>query len=213
MEATAEIGGTPVSSRWNPTKEQISILENLYEQGVRTPSAEQIQQITNRLKSYGHIEGKNVFYWFQNHKARQRQKQKQDHTATLAYFNHFLPLPPFAPHFPSPNVVCSPYYVHQNNVGVYPHQQSNSTTRRSNSERRSCTNNPGFGYQSCQTDNPATQTLPLFPTHPTGDLQVGPPPPSPLPPQAMASASASSSSGMSADESSGGCRTYFEFFL
>ena len=103
MEATAEIGGTPVSSRWNPTKEQISILENLYEQGVRTPSAEQIQQITNRLKSYGHIEGKNVFYWFQNHKARQRQKQKQDHTATLAYFNHFLPLPPFAPHFPSPN--------------------------------------------------------------------------------------------------------------
>ncbi|KAG7036919.1 WUSCHEL-related homeobox 2, partial [Cucurbita argyrosperma subsp. argyrosperma] len=203
MEATAEIGGTPVSSRWNPTKEQISILENLYEQGVRTPSAEQIQQITNRLKSYGHIEGKNVFYWFQNHKARQRQKQKQDHSATLAYFNHFLPLPPFAPHFPSPNVVCSPYYVHQNNVGVYPQQQSNSKMRRSH--------NGGFGYQSCQNDNPTTQTLSLFPTHPTGDLQAGPPP---SPPHAeAATATASASSGMSADESSGGCRTYFEFFL
>ncbi|KAL4389198.1 WUSCHEL-related homeobox 5 isoform X2 [Arachis duranensis] len=72
------------SSRWNPTKEQISMLENLYKQGIRTPSAEEIQQITARLRAYGHIEGKNVFYWFQNHKARQRQKQKQH---TLAYFN------------------------------------------------------------------------------------------------------------------------------
>lgn len=55
------------------------MLENMYKQGIRTPSAEQIQEITSRLKVYGHIEGKNVFYWFQNHKARQRQKQKQDH--------------------------------------------------------------------------------------------------------------------------------------
>lgn len=98
MENAAEMGGGPMSSRWNPTKEQINILENLYKQGVRTPSAEQIQQITSRLKAYGHIEGKNVFYWFQNHKARQRQKQKQD--STFSYFNHFLHFPH---HFPSPN--------------------------------------------------------------------------------------------------------------
>ncbi|KAJ8636837.1 hypothetical protein MRB53_011104 [Persea americana] len=38
--------GTPSSSRWNPTKEQIGVLEGLYNQGIRTPSAEQIQQIT-----------------------------------------------------------------------------------------------------------------------------------------------------------------------
>lgn len=80
-------GGTPGSSRWNPTKEQINMLENLYMQGIRTPSAEQIQQITTSLRAFGHIEGKNVFYWFQNHKARQRQKQKQE---SLAYINHFI---------------------------------------------------------------------------------------------------------------------------
>ena len=79
--------GTPSSSRWNPTKEQIGVLEGLYNQGIRTPSAEQIQQITSRLRAYGHIEGKNVFYWFQNHKARQRQKQKQE---SMVYFNRFL---------------------------------------------------------------------------------------------------------------------------
>ncbi|KAF7805473.1 WUSCHEL-related homeobox 2 [Senna tora] len=49
------------SSRWNPTKEQISMLENLYKQGIRTPSAEQIQHITARLRAYGHIEGKNWY--------------------------------------------------------------------------------------------------------------------------------------------------------
>lgn len=84
-------GSSSGSCRWNPTKEQIGMLENLYKQGIRTPSAEQIQQITARLRAYGHIEGKNVFYWFQNHKARQRQKHKQE---TLAYFNRFLPPPP-----------------------------------------------------------------------------------------------------------------------
>ncbi|KAL6979212.1 WUSCHEL-related homeobox [Sarracenia purpurea var. burkii] len=80
-------GGAAGSSRWNPTKEQISMLESLYKQGVRTPSAEQIQEITARLQSYGQIEGKNVFYWFQNHKARQRQKQKQE---SIAFFSRYL---------------------------------------------------------------------------------------------------------------------------
>lgn len=95
-------GGTTLSSssRWNPTKEQINMLESLYAQGIRTPSAEQIQQITTRLRAYGHIEGKNVFYWFQNHKARQRQKQKQER---IAFINRYLhksahqPAPLFPP--------------------------------------------------------------------------------------------------------------------
>ncbi|CAH8280220.1 unnamed protein product [Arabidopsis lyrata] len=104
--------GTASSSRWNPTKDQITLLENLYKQGIRTPSADQIQQITGRLRAYGHIEGKNVFYWFQNHKARQRQKQKQER---MAYFNRLLHKtsrffhPP-----PCSNVGCvSPYYLQQ----------------------------------------------------------------------------------------------------
>lgn len=66
-----------VSSRWNPAPEQLRALEELYRRGTRTPSAEQIQNITAQLKRYGKIEGKNVFYWFQNHKARERQKRRR----------------------------------------------------------------------------------------------------------------------------------------
>ncbi|XP_027351285.1 WUSCHEL-related homeobox 3 [Abrus precatorius] len=67
----------PGSSRWSPTTEQLMILEELYRSGIRTPSASQIQQITTHLSFYGRIEGKNVFYWFQNHKARDRQKLRR----------------------------------------------------------------------------------------------------------------------------------------
>ncbi|KAL4303200.1 hypothetical protein GQ457_10G029800 [Hibiscus cannabinus] len=65
----------PGSSRWNPTPEQLLTLEELYRRGTRTPSAAQIQQIAARLQRFGKIEGKNVFYWFQNHKARERQRR------------------------------------------------------------------------------------------------------------------------------------------
>ncbi|XP_010538129.1 PREDICTED: WUSCHEL-related homeobox 4 [Tarenaya hassleriana] len=68
----------PGGTRWNPTQEQIGILEMLYKDGMRTPTAEQIEHITSQLGKYGKIEGKNVFYWFQNHKARERQKQKRN---------------------------------------------------------------------------------------------------------------------------------------
>ncbi|KAK4434400.1 WUSCHEL-related homeobox 4 [Sesamum alatum] len=74
LEAQQAAGGT----RWNPTQEQIGILEMLYRGGMRTPNAQQIEQITAQLGKYGKIEGKNVFYWFQNHKARERQKQKRN---------------------------------------------------------------------------------------------------------------------------------------
>ncbi|KAF5751506.1 WUSCHEL-related homeobox 3 [Tripterygium wilfordii] len=65
------------SSRWCPTPEQLMILEELYRTGIRTPNASQIQHITAQLSFYGKIEGKNVFYWFQNHKARDRQKLRR----------------------------------------------------------------------------------------------------------------------------------------
>ncbi|KAJ8751555.1 hypothetical protein K2173_016793 [Erythroxylum novogranatense] len=65
------------SSRWCPTPEQLMILEELYRSGIRTPHASQIQRITAHLSLYGKIEGKNVFYWFQNHKARDRQKLRR----------------------------------------------------------------------------------------------------------------------------------------
>lgn len=65
------------STRWCPTPEQLMILEEMYRSGVRTPNAAEIQQITAHLAYYGRIEGKNVFYWFQNHKARERHHHKK----------------------------------------------------------------------------------------------------------------------------------------
>ncbi|KAF8096283.1 hypothetical protein N665_0313s0049 [Sinapis alba] len=65
------------SSRWNPTPEQITALEEIYRRGTRTPTTEQIQQIASQLRKYGRIEGKNVFYWFQNHKSRERLKRRR----------------------------------------------------------------------------------------------------------------------------------------
>ena len=56
----------------------------LYRGGMRTPNSFQIEQITEELGKYGRIEGKNVFYWFQNHKARERQKQKRAALLTLS---------------------------------------------------------------------------------------------------------------------------------
>ncbi|XP_039132286.1 WUSCHEL-related homeobox 2-like [Dioscorea cayenensis subsp. rotundata] len=145
------------SSRWNPTKEQITILEGLYKQGIRTPTAEQIQQITSRLKQYGCIEGKNVFYWFQNHKARQRQKQRQE---TFAYFTTLLHPPPPPPPY---NTVGS--------IGFYEqplHQCQNSMCSSGNvrMEMKKAAAINGF---SAASDH--YQTLELFPLHPTGILE------------------------------------------
>ncbi|KAK8483017.1 hypothetical protein V6N11_053765 [Hibiscus sabdariffa] len=63
--------------RWNPTTEQVRVLTELFRSGLRTPSTDQIQNISTQLSFYGKIESKNVFYWFQNHKARERQKRRK----------------------------------------------------------------------------------------------------------------------------------------
>ncbi|EXB58175.1 WUSCHEL-related homeobox 5 [Morus notabilis] len=63
--------------RWNPTSEQVKVLTDLFRSGLRTPSTDQIQKISSQLSFYGKIESKNVFYWFQNHKARERQKRRK----------------------------------------------------------------------------------------------------------------------------------------
>nr|GLL31033.1 WUSCHEL-related homeobox 3-like [Ipomoea trifida] len=64
-------------SRWSPTPEQIMILEEMYQKGLRSPNTSQIQMLSAHLSLYGKIEGKNVYYWFQNHKARDRKKLKK----------------------------------------------------------------------------------------------------------------------------------------
>ncbi|KAK1373459.1 Homeobox domain-containing protein [Heracleum sosnowskyi] len=79
------------TTRWTPTSDQIRILKELYyNNGIRSPSADQIQRISARLRQYGKIEGKNVFYWFQNHKARERQKKRFTTTTTNDLMNNHL---------------------------------------------------------------------------------------------------------------------------
>lgn len=70
-------GGGTKCGRWNPTTEQVKVLTDLFRSGLRTPSTDQIQKISTQLSFYGKIESKNVFYWFQNHKARERQKRRR----------------------------------------------------------------------------------------------------------------------------------------
>ncbi|OWM69979.1 WUSCHEL-related homeobox 7-like [Punica granatum] len=70
-------GGGTKCGRWNPTTEQVKVLTDLFRAGLRTPSTDQIQKISSQLSFYGKIESKNVFYWFQNHKARERQKRRK----------------------------------------------------------------------------------------------------------------------------------------
>lgn len=54
----------------------MKFLQALFDGGMRSPSPSEIEEVTEELSKYGRIEGKNVFYWFQNHKARERQRQK-----------------------------------------------------------------------------------------------------------------------------------------
>ncbi|KAH0458396.1 hypothetical protein IEQ34_013711 [Dendrobium chrysotoxum] len=172
------------SSRWNPTKEQIAILEGLYWQGIRTPTADQIQHITGKLREYGSIEGKNVFYWFQNHKARQRQKQKQE---SFAYFSRLLhrhppppPPPPPPPAISCSNVLCAPFCLRVPQVeGVglykpqYPHVYlTGGAMKRPLPElqRMEMASNKTLEPIS-STDQCSNETLQLFPLHPTGIME------------------------------------------
>uniref|UniRef100_A0A7N0UM54 Homeobox domain-containing protein n=1 Tax=Kalanchoe fedtschenkoi TaxID=63787 RepID=A0A7N0UM54_KALFE len=59
------------------TGTDLEIYMEVYKGGLRNPSAGQIHQITAHLSSFGKLQGKNVFYWFQNHKARDKQRLKK----------------------------------------------------------------------------------------------------------------------------------------
>ncbi|RZB84183.1 WUSCHEL-related homeobox 2-like [Glycine soja] len=152
-------------SRWSPTKEQIDMLENLYKQGIRTPSTEQIQQITSRLRAYGHIEGKNVFYWFQNHKARQRQKLMKQQT--IAYSNRFL----HASHPICQNVACAPYCLQRSGFSFYPQQSKVLASGGISSTGPLGMQRMFDGMQSSEHPDCNREVLTLFPLHPTGILK------------------------------------------
>ncbi|XP_057524666.1 WUSCHEL-related homeobox 5-like [Amaranthus tricolor] len=111
-------GGAPNSGtkcgRWNPTAEQVKVLTDLFRAGLRTPSTDQIQKISTQLSFYGKIESKNVFYWFQNHKARERQKRRrvskdQFDSPCFQLDDHLKPFAPPTKYFGEINQIsCEP---------------------------------------------------------------------------------------------------------
>ncbi|KAK2660253.1 hypothetical protein Ddye_006786 [Dipteronia dyeriana] len=165
---SSQVETHPGGTRWNPTQEQIGILEMLYRGGMRTPNAQQIEQITAQLGKYGKIEGKNVFYWFQNHKARERQKQKRNSLG----LSH-------SPRTPTANNIITISLDSRGNQGVgersLDHGEDSPYKRKCRSwtfecfdqeeeeeSMRWCNNNNN------NKDQEGDRTLELFPLHPEG---------------------------------------------
>ncbi|XP_074577898.1 putative WUSCHEL-related homeobox 2 [Curcuma longa] len=128
------------TTRWCPTPEQVLLLEEMYRSGVRTPNAAQIQQITGQLSCYGRIEGKNVFYWFQNHKARERQKLRRRlsrHYHRLLYCQRSSFFNPLLPHYPTL-------------TSAFPYQGASENARSlSNEEQQQCERGGRSRVQQC----------------------------------------------------------------
>ncbi|KAK9097366.1 hypothetical protein Sjap_022863 [Stephania japonica] len=170
-QVEAHSGGT----RWNPTQDQIRILEMLYRGGMRTPNAQQIEQITAQLSKYGKIEGKNVFYWFQNHKARERQKQKRN-SLGLSHSPRTPPPPPPSSALADATSVSiivtddkhAIFRMQNINLGeveLKDHQEDSPYKRKQRSWAIECFEEEGPRLLSREEGDDKT-TLELFPLHP-----------------------------------------------
>ncbi|CAN0922431.1 WUSCHEL-related homeobox 4 [Linum grandiflorum] len=161
----------PGGTRWNPTQEQIGILEMLYRGGMRTPNAQQIEQITSQLGRYGKIEGKNVFYWFQNHKARERQKLKRHNSLAT----HSLTPPP------SPLTLDIRLGDEEENIRSPSKRKCRSWGiqheqhyKQEMSGRSSSSNSSRGEDDDDEQGQGRDRTLELFPLHPDGRLSLSP---------------------------------------
>ncbi|MCO5574245.1 hypothetical protein L7F22_028027 [Adiantum nelumboides] len=122
--------------RWCPTQEQIQILESIFNSGTTTPSRDMIVDIAAQLRKYGTIAEANVFYWFQNRKARAKRKLQPPAAAAGATTLH-TPSPPPAVAVPCTDLDPSSTHSlagHGQNV-VSPASQEHS--RQSKSRRLS----------------------------------------------------------------------------
>lgn len=164
----------PGGTRWNPTQEQIGILEMLYRGGMRTPNAQQIEHITAQLGKYGKIEGKNVFYWFQNHKARERQKQKRNNNTILLHSNNSPPPPPLptTTNHNNSSIITTTFMsssTFSTNLTFYTHQEDlddDFNPLRKKKCIRTWEFDQCFEQQSASSSRDTTTTLELFPLHP-----------------------------------------------
>ncbi|GAB4852230.1 Wuschel- homeobox [Ancistrocladus abbreviatus] len=163
---SAPVESQPGGTRWNPTQDQIRLLEMLYRGGMRTPNAQQIEQITAQLGTYGKIEGKNVFYWFQNHKARERQKQKRNILALTTTTTTHMHTTPRATALPSPALTL--------NLDI----QGGAENEEQSPYKRKCKSWTFEGteenvstittHDDCKEGGGDDKTLELFPLHPEG---------------------------------------------
>ncbi|CAN4098887.1 unnamed protein product [Withania somnifera] len=113
-------------ARWKPTPQQLMILQDLYKKGLTNPNSCQVQMISYHLSMYGKIQWKNVFYWFQNHKARDRQKlrkqmfqQKQKYTSITTDVQN--------PRSPSPSSAVN-HQPYPNSPTIFLHQVERTDT-------------------------------------------------------------------------------------
>ncbi|KAH9307802.1 hypothetical protein KI387_035713, partial [Taxus chinensis] len=68
--------GVQTRTRWHPKKEQIHVLQGVFDSGVTNPSPHEISRITTELQQFGQLRKSNVYYWFQNRKAKTKKKQR-----------------------------------------------------------------------------------------------------------------------------------------
>jgi hypothetical protein len=76
--------GEPVRSRWTPKPEQILILESIFNSGMVNPPKDETVRIRKLLERFGAVSDANVFYWFQNRRARSCRRQRQMQAAAAA---------------------------------------------------------------------------------------------------------------------------------
>ncbi|KAL3505137.1 hypothetical protein ACH5RR_034978 [Cinchona calisaya] len=153
---TIQVETHPGGTRWNPTQEQIGILEMLYRGGTRNPNAQEIEQITAQLGKYGKIEGKNVFYWFQNHKARERQKQKRNNLG----LNHSPRTPPYV----TTTTTISSSLTQDSIRGDFGREEDSPYKRKCRSWTFECLEEDK--RYNCRDHDQGDKTLELFPLHP-----------------------------------------------
>ncbi|CAI9759752.1 unnamed protein product [Fraxinus pennsylvanica] len=132
-----------------PYKGANNMLESLYMQGLRTPSAEQIQQITNRLKAFGHIEGI---------KARIPCFIQPPPHVDLELYQQYSKIPLHGG--------FERRLIPENND-----RNKHPACQKYNRFMHPRSINQELKYQSCAKDN-TQETLDLFPIHPTGVLQA-----------------------------------------
>ncbi|KAG5602906.1 hypothetical protein H5410_034276 [Solanum commersonii] len=167
-------------ARWKPTPQQLMILQDMYKKGLTNPNSCQVQMITSHLSMFGKIQWKNVFYWFQNHKARDRQKMRKQQKQN--------PIPPPPPSPPSSSsyasgpVNCQLYpnsptiFLHQvEGTNASPHQMmkylwKNGMMRSNGMDWMLMTDQEGSSNNNivhCNNNRPL-KTLQLFPVTTTG---------------------------------------------